>query len=147
MLDLNKTMLVGRLTRDAEIKYAQSGAAVAQLRVAWSRKYGDKERKLFMDAVAFGKNAEWVEKWCGAKGNAIYLEGSLETQEWTNDAGEKRSAIKLVVDRASFAESKKEAESGGNGGGNHRPQDDEPPARREAAPASRGTDTRDDLPF
>lgn len=144
MIDLNKFLLVGRLTRDAEVK-DRNGTTIAQLRVAWSRKFGDKERKLFIDVVAFGKTAEWVAKWCSAKGAAIYVEGSLETQEWTNEAGDKRSAIKMIADRAGFAESKRE----GDGRGDDRPRDDEPPPPRESREKTAPPDdrTRDDLPF
>lgn len=148
MIDLNKVLLVGRLTRDAELKFSNSGTAVATLRVAWSRKYGDKDRKLFLDAVAFGKTAEWIEKWAGAKGAAIFLEGSLETQEWTTDSGDKRSAIKMIVDRAGFAESKRDA---GDGRDERPREDDPPPARQErrerSAPPPANDRARDDLPF
>lgn len=98
---LNKTIIQGRLTRDAELRQTASGTAVASFTVAWSEKYKEIERKLFMPCVAWGHNADFITKYF-AKGQEICVEGYLTSRQWTDKDGNNRETIELTVDRAHF---------------------------------------------
>lgn len=92
-----------RLTRDAELAYAQSGTAVLKMGLAASEKYKDKESTCFIDATCFGKVAEIIHQYAGQKGNQIYLTGKLELQQWNDkNTGEKKSRHSMVVDGFDF---------------------------------------------
>jgi single-strand DNA-binding protein len=143
MLELNKVLLVGRLTADPELRYTQTGTAVASLRVAADHRI-DKDRKetLFIGATAWGKLAEFTNEYF-RKGSAIMIEGRLRLETWEDrNGGGKRERIVIVAERIQFAETKKEAEArGGSSRGEDGPQYDEPPTS--SAPGN----TTDDLPF
>ena len=106
---LNKVVMTGRLTRDPEIRYTQSGTAVTTLGVASSRSYKDpkdpaggwKEDTCFVNVVAWAQLAER----CGDqlhKGSAVLLEGRLQSRTWETDEGQKRSVIEVRADRIQF---------------------------------------------
>ncbi len=146
MIDINKVLIAGRLTRDPEVKTVRE-TTLARLSVAYSsipRKGAEKETT-FLDVTAFGKSAEFAEKWL-AKGNAVFVEGRLKQENWQDKDGNKRSKIVLMADRLSFGESKGEAEARGGGEREERPAD--PRSERKPAAAPRdGPQTEDDLPF
>lgn len=98
---LNKTIIQGRLTRDAELRQTQAGTKVTSFTVAWSEKYKDNERKLFMPCVAWGTSAEFV---CMrfSKGSEIIVEGYMTTRPWKDQNGNNRESIELTVDRLHF---------------------------------------------
>lgn len=98
---LNKTIIQGRLTRDAELRQTQTGTKVASFTVAWSESYKGNERKLFMPCVAWGQSAEFVCTWF-KKGSEIIVEGSLTTRPWKDQNGNSRESIELTVDRLHF---------------------------------------------
>lgn len=102
---LNKTIIQGRLTKDAELRHTQSGTAVASFTVAWSEKYKEQERKLFLPCVAWSGTAEFVSKYF-SKGDQIIIEGYLSTRDWTDQNGNKRQTIELTADKVHFAGSK-----------------------------------------
>jgi len=106
---LNKTVVQGRLCADPEMRQTQSGISVCSFRVAWSEKYKDTERKLFLSCTAWRGMADMI---CGYfyKGKEIVVEGSLHTEEYTDKEGTKRSAIKLNVDRVHFCGSRSDAD-------------------------------------
>ena len=107
-MSFNKCILVGRLTRDPEMKYSSSGTGIASFSMAVDRKYQpDKKNKLtdFFDIFCFGKLAETVAEYL-MKGKLILVEGELQQQRWESD-GEKRSKIKVLMNNFSFLESKK----------------------------------------
>ena len=102
--DLNKVMVVGRLTRDPELRYLPSGQAVCKMGLAVSRNYKTKEGEkredtFFINVTCWSKTAEF----CGQyykKGRPLLIEGRLQGNEWEDkQTGQKRSAIDIVAER------------------------------------------------
>ena len=115
---MNKVILMGRLTRDPEMRYAQNenGTAVARYSLAVDRRFkrdGEQDAD-FIGCVVFGKGAEFAEKYL-QKGTKIVVTGRIETGSYTNKDGQKVYTTNVVVEEQEFAESK--AASQGNGGG------------------------------
>lgn len=102
---LNRMTLQGRLTRDPEYRQTQNGTAVASFTVAWSEKYKETERKLFLPCVAWGNNALFVCQYF-VKGSEIVVEGGLTSRKWQDQNGNNRESIELTVERMHFAGSK-----------------------------------------
>ena len=105
MIDVNRVTLVGRLTRDPELRYTGNGSPVTTLRIACSRKFrtraGEKkEDTLFIDVVAWERTAEICAQYLG-KGRPVYVEGRLQSRTWEKD-GQKRTTIDMVADRVQF---------------------------------------------
>ncbi|MBO4847218.1 MAG: single-stranded DNA-binding protein [Lachnospiraceae bacterium] len=110
---MNKVVLIGRLTRDAEVRYSQNGdsqTAIARFTVAVDRrqKQGDQPSADFIQCVAFGKNAEFFEKY-GNKGVKFGIEGRIQTGNYTNKDGQKVYTTDVVVESQEFVESKNTA--------------------------------------
>lgn len=105
---LNKAVIQGRLTRDPELRKTQSGTSVASFTVAWSDKYKEQERKLFLNCVAWSGNAEFVSRYFG-KGSEIVVEGSLGSRSWEDRDGNKREVIELTAERIHFCGPKQES--------------------------------------
>ena len=101
---INCTILQGRLTADPEIKNAGE-TKVCNFTVANSKKYKDKEKKVFLQCSAWGSTAEFVAKYF-KKGQEIAVKGSLETREWKDNDGNSRSSTELYVEEVSFCGSK-----------------------------------------
>ena len=102
-----------RLTRDAELIYAQSGSAILKLGLACSEKYKEKETQLFIDAVAFGKAGELISQYSGQKGKQIFLTGKLQTEKWVDNAsGQNRSKVSMVIEDFSFVSDGSNANQG-----------------------------------
>lgn len=107
MASMNIVMLAGNLTRDVETKTLDSGAAVANMGLAVSRKFKRKdgengEEVLFVDLVVFGKQAENCGKYLH-KGDPVLIEGRLKYEEWTDkDTDKKRSKIRVVATNVQF---------------------------------------------
>ena len=91
-----------RLTRDAELIYSASGAAILKMGLACSEKFKDKETQLFLDAVAFSKPAEILNQYAGTKGTQIFLTGKLQTETWQNKEGKNQSKVSMVVEGFDF---------------------------------------------
>lgn len=104
---MNKVILMGRLTRDPEVRY-NGDKAVARFSLAVDRKYKQDGGQAadFPNCVAFGKTAEFVEKWF-KQGLKIALEGRLQTGSYTNKDGVKVYTTDVIADQVEFAESKK----------------------------------------
>ena len=87
MIELNKVLLAGRLTRDPELKYLPSGTAVCEMRIAAGRSYYDKnagekkEETLFINVTAWGKTAEFCNQYF-TRGKGIFVEGRLKLDQW-----------------------------------------------------------------
>ena len=116
---MNKVILMGRLTRDAEIRYAQgdNSLAIARFSLAVDRRYSknaEEQSTDFINCVAFGKIAEFFERF-GRKGTKFVVEGRIQTGSYTNKDGQKVYTTDVVVENAEFAESKSAAS--GNAGG------------------------------
>lgn len=121
---MNKVILMGRLTRDAEIRYSQgeNSTAISRFNLAVDRRFkrdGDEQTADFISCVAFGKIAEFMEKF-GHKGTKFVLEGRIQTGSYTNKDGQRVYTTDVVVENIEFAESK--SNSGNSGNGNAAPQ-------------------------
>jgi single-strand DNA-binding protein len=110
----NKVILVGRLTRDVELKYLPSGSSVANFGLATSRNWKDqntgekKEETMFIDITVFGKGAEIANQYL-KKGNRVLVEGRLSLDQWQDSEGNKRSRHKIIADNVQFMETKAES--------------------------------------
>ncbi|OSQ23601.1 single-stranded DNA-binding protein [Campylobacter concisus] len=97
----NKIVLVGHLTRDIELRYTQSGAAIGSCGIAVTRKYtlnGEKrEETCFVDIVFFGKQAEIANQYL-SKGSKLLIEGRLKFDQWTDNNGQNRSKHTVAVE-------------------------------------------------
>lgn len=147
---MNKVILMGRLTRDPEVRYSktQSGEqmAIARYTLAVNRRFkrdGEQEAD-FISCVAFGKNAEFAEKYL-VQGTKMVVSGRIQTGSYTNKDGNKVYTTDVVIEEQEFAESK-------NASGGSRPQGAPNPANA-AGPASPNgfmnipEGIEDDLPF
>ena len=117
---LNKIFIMGRLTRDPELRRTQNGTAVAGFALAVDRDYknadGTKEPD-FIEVVAWRSSAEFVSKYF-TKGRMAIVEGRLQIRDWTDKDGNKRRNAEVVADNVYFGDSKKEGDSsGGSYGG------------------------------
>lgn len=115
---LNHIVVMGRLTRDPELRRTGSGVAVAGFTVAVDRDFsgkdgGEKETD-FLDCVAWRQTGEFVSKYF-RKGNMIIVSGRLQVRSWTDKNGDKRRTAEIVADNCYFGDSKKpeDAPSGG----------------------------------
>lgn len=112
---MNKVILCGRLTRDAEIRYSQGekSTAIARGSLAVDRKYKkDQEQTAdFINILSFGKIAEFFEKY-GRKGTKFLIEGRIQTGSYTNKDGQRVYTTDVVVEQVEFAESKSSNQSG-----------------------------------
>ena len=114
---LNHVVLMGRLTRDIEVRYSQSQngeMAVGRFSLAVDRytNSGDENKADFINCVAFGKTAEFISKYFG-KGNMIAVIGRITTGSYTNKDGVKVYTTDVVVERASFTGEKRELQDAG----------------------------------
>ena len=129
---LNKIILMGRLTRDPELRRTESGTAVCSFSIAVDRdfksKNGEKETD-FIDIVSWRATAEFVSKYF-QKGSLIAIEGSLQTRQYQDKNGNNRTAVEVVANNINFAGPKS---SNAGGGANY--QNNSAPAYQNAAPA------------
>lgn len=104
---MNKWIGMGRLTRDPEVRYSQSGSAVANFSVAIDRRYKrDGETTAdFFNCTAFGKTGEFVEKYL-RKGVKVVIEGELQNNNYEDKNGTKHYSVQIIVNQIEFAESK-----------------------------------------
>ena len=107
-ISFNKIVLVGRLTRDPETKFATSGTQVTSFSLAVDRDYPkDSNEADFIRISTFGKTAEFVAQYM-TKGRLVLIEGSLRINKWEKD-GEKRQMAEVVASRVKFMETKAQA--------------------------------------
>jgi single-strand DNA-binding protein len=154
MASVNKVILIGNLGRDPEVRYMPSGDAVANISIAttetWKDKNGEKQEKTEWHRVAmFGKTAEIAGEYL-KKGSQVYIEGRLETRKWTDKEGQERTTTEIRADRMQML--------GSRSGGSERmapPEDEAPrvaaaPAKKSGGGASKSSsleDLEDDIPF
>ena len=124
MANLNKVTLIGRLGQDPEIRYTQSGNAVASVNIAtndyWTDKQGEKqERTEWHSLVFWGKLADRAQSYL-KKGSQVYVEGRLQTSNWEDQQGQKHYKTEVVVTTMQFLDSR---------------ISDSEPAQREVSPA------------
>ena len=118
---LNHIVIMGRLTRDPELRRTGSGIAVASFTVAVDRDFGSRdggERETdFIDCVAWRQTGEFVSKYF-TKGSMIVVSGRLQIRNWTDKDGNKRRTAEVVADNCYFGESKRSSEGNSSYGGN-----------------------------
>ena len=118
---LNHITIMGRLTRDPELRRTGSGIAVASFTVAVDRDFGCRdggERETdFIDCVAWRQTGEFVSKYF-TKGSMIVVSGRLQIRNWNDKDGNKRRSAEVVADNCYFGESKRSADSNSSYGGN-----------------------------
>ena len=132
MPDYNKVLLMGRLTRDVELKYTPSNMAVAEIGLAVNHRYKTKEGEskeevTFVDCEVWGKTAEVMSQYL-SKGKPVFVEGRLKLDQWKDKEGGNRSKLKMVVESFEFIDSK------GSGSGEGGSSGDAP--ARQSRPAS-----------
>ena len=113
---LNRIILMGRLTRDPELRHTQNGTAVASFTLAVDRDFKDRnsgERATdFIDVVAWRQTGEFVSRYF-TKGRMAVVEGRLQIRDWTDKEGGKRRTAEVVADNVYFGDSKRDSEGAG----------------------------------
>ena len=118
---LNHIIIMGRLTRDPELRRTGSGIAVASFTVAVDRDFGGRDggekETDFIDCVAWRQTGEFVSKYF-TKGRMIVVSGRLQIRSWTDKEGNKRRTAEVVADNCYFGDSKRDSDNSGSYGGN-----------------------------
>ncbi|MGN0390794.1 MAG: single-stranded DNA-binding protein [Wujia sp.] len=148
---MNKVILMGRLTRDPDVRYSQAAEplAIARYTLAVDRRFARRDNQSneqtadFIPCVAFGKLAEFAEKYL-KQGIKIVVTGRIQTGSYTNKEGNRVYTTEVIVEEQEFAESK--AASGGNGGGYQR-DDRQVPENEDGFMDIPADLAEDDLPF
>ena len=151
---INKAILMGRLTRDPELRHTGTGTPVCSFSIAIDNGYGENRQTDFINCVAWNKTAEFVSKYF-TKGRMIIVIGRISTRSWEGQDGKKNYVTEVIANEVSFGESKRSQDEGGN-----RPSDN---GAAYSAPVASATpqmpqdlsaddfspllDTDDDLPF
>lgn len=136
----NLVVLTGRLTADPELKTTTNGVSVCSFNIAVDRGYGDNKQTDFINIVAWRGSAEFVSKYF-SKGDAIGIEGSIQTRKYQDKNGNNRTAFEVVANNVQFVESRKDK--------NTNADTDEPPQNfsNNSDFADLGEVEQDDLPF
>ena len=134
--DLNRVTLVGRLTRDPELRHTQGGDPVCSIRLAVSSRARDEsgnwgDRSNYFDVTVFGRQAETASTYL-AKGRRIGVDGRLSWREWQAQDGSKRQGVEVIADSVQFLGGR------GEGGGWSRESTDAPAPAPVGAPAGNG---------
>ena len=107
---LNEVILMGRLTRDPDVRMTQNGTTAANFALACERDHapqGQDRETDFFDIVAFGKTADFVGQYF-AKGQLVAVNGRLQQRDWTDKQGNKRRTTEILADRCYFAEKRQD---------------------------------------
>ena len=110
---MNNVSLVGRLTKDPELKTTQSGLSVCRFAVAVDRPYSKDRQADFISCIAWRKTAEFIDSYF-SKGQRIALTGSIQTGSYTDKDGKTVYTTDINVSNVEFCESKKQSDSSGN---------------------------------
>ena len=142
--DINRVTLVGRLTRDPELKHLPSGSAVLELGLAVNGRKQDAsgqwvDKPNFFDVKVFGNQAEMLSQHL-AKGRRIGVDGRLDWSSWESQDGGKRSKVEVIAQSVQFLDSR---EGGGEGGGSYVPAGSAQPSNADFPPSP----SDDDIPF
>lgn len=114
---LNKTILMGRLTADPELRKTQNNTSVASFTMAVNRSFtrqGEQPQTDFIDVIAWSATAEFISKWF-RKGMQVAVAGRLQTRNWEDRNGNKRKSTEVVAEEVHFAEGKKDAQPSDHG--------------------------------
>lgn len=132
-MSYNKAIIIGRTTKDIELKQTQSGKSVCSFSVAVDRRY-DRDKTDFLNVVAWDKTAEFVNKYFH-KGDQIGIDGRVETRSYEDKNGNKRTAVEIIAESVFFI------------GGKATASDDNKPAESNPAAFEEVLDEGEDLPF
>jgi single-strand DNA-binding protein len=154
---VNKVILVGNLGKDPEVRYTPGGQAVANFTIAtnenWTDKSGQKqERTEWHRIVVWGKLAELCSEYL-SKGRQVYVEGRLQTREWTNKENAKQYTTEIVANQVVFlsggerGQGRGPSRSAGSGAGAGADDFGQPPPPFEETPGPAGVKAEDDIPF
>lgn len=155
-MDLNKVMLLGRLTRDPEVRTTTSGTMVATLGMATNSSYKDssgqrQEKAEYHDVVVWSKLAEIAQQYL-SKGRRVFVEGRLQTRDWTGTDGVRKFKTEIVAENLIMLDGPKGNEAGYSAAGNSgapRPagQPPRPAQAASAAPVDEEEIRVEDIPF
>lgn len=131
-MSLNKVMLIGRLGRDVDCKYTQSGNAIANLSLATDESYigqdGNRIQKTeWHKVIVYGKQAENCQQYLG-KGSLVFIEGKLQTRKWQDQQRQDRYVTEIIASRIQFLDRKEQGDSDNKGierpqrGNRHEPE-------------------------
>jgi len=142
--DINRVVLIGRLTKDPDLRYTKSGSSVCGLSLAvsrtWKEESGKKEKASFFNCVAWARAGEVIAEYC-KKGDRISVEGRLDQKTWTAQDGSNRSMVEIVIENFQFLQNKQ--------GGQNQPQ--RPVSSmaegQEVSEAPPATFSDDDIPY
>lgn len=153
---INKVILVGNLGRDPEVRYSANGAAIANITIATSEQWTDKqsgqkqERTEWHRVVLFNRLGEITGEYL-KKGSQVYIEGKLQTRKWQDQSGQDRYTTEIVANDMQMLGSRGEPADGGyhapQSGGLPQPQPRSQGGQGVAAPGGNFDDFDDDIPF
>lgn len=147
--DINRVILIGRLTRDPELKSTNNGSyfcrfSLASNRNIYNRQTGESRDEVgFFDCVAWGKSAETIHKYL-QKGRRICVEGNLRWSSWEGTDGKKQSKVEISVEGFQFLDAKQDGSGPAGAGGT---RDSAAPEGAGAAHFDSGAMSDDDIPF
>ena len=152
---INKAILMGRLTRDPELRHTGAGTPVCSFTIAIDNGYGENRQADFINCVAWSKTAEFVSNYF-TKGKMIIVIGRISTRSWEGQDGKRNYTTEVIANEVSFGESKRSQDDGGYRPANNGAAYSAPPAAPpvpqmppdiSADDFSPLLDTDDDLPF
>ena len=156
MASINKVMLIGNLGKDPEIRYTNSGSAVANFSIATNESWKDKEgnrqeRTEWHNIVAWGKLADFAQNYL-KKGKSVYLEGRIQTRDWVDNQDVKHYKTEIVANNIQFVGPREEGDQGGRApaaarGGSGGPQAPYPDQNQGGPQPDEGAYLEDDIPF
>jgi len=143
MASVNKVILIGNLGKDPEVRYTASGTAVANFNIAtnesWTTKEGKREERTeWHKIVCWAKTAEICGEYL-SKGRTVYIEGRLQTREWTDKEGQKRYTTEIVAQTVQFI--------GGRGEGGSRESGSADTSEKNEMEPAPAVEVEDDIPF
>ena len=150
---MNKIIITGNLTRDVELRYTGSGAAIANFGLASSHKWKDKnsgdarEDVCFVDCSVFGRSAEVCNQFL-SKGSKVLIEGRLQFEQWQDNNGQKRSKHKISVESFEFLDKKGADQAGAYSSQNNQENTNRSSGRASGPENHNNIDIQDDdIPF
>ena len=158
---INKVILVGNLGNDPEVRYANNGSAIANLSIATSESWKDKntgdqvEKTEWHRVVMFNRLGEIAGEYL-KKGSKVYVEGKLQTRKWQDQSGQDRYTTEIVANEMQMLDSRGDSNMG-SGGGYQAPQQQSAPQQQQSTPQQQqqsapaspqpSNDFDDDIPF
>ena len=146
---MNKVILMGRLTKDVEMRQTPNGIAVARFAIAVNRRFKNANGEYdvdFINCIAWRKTGEFISRYF-QKGSMIAVVGSIQTRSWDGNDGKKQYATEVIVDEVYFTGSKAESSTGGNTDLSDSGLDDLNSQYGDFATIGDDEENADDLPF